>query len=48
MNVTFTLPKGGTFDAFIGEKIVDGRSGPLHEARRLSEMMIHQGWHDPV
>jgi serine/threonine protein kinase len=36
MKVTFTLPTGATLDAFIGEKIATGRSGDLHEARRLS------------
>lgn len=36
MKVTFTPPKGGPFDAFVGEKILESPSGTLHEARRLT------------
>lgn len=36
MKVELTLPRGGTFDAFVGTKITESRSGSLHEARRLS------------
>jgi serine/threonine protein kinase len=36
MKVTFTQPSGVTLDAFVGEQIAQGRSGTLHEARRLS------------